>query len=53
MLFRGQVHGVGQVVGDVQLHVWERGHGQSHPSGPGRFFSAFNPISARVSSECR
>ncbi len=53
MLFGVQMHGVGEVVSDVELHVREGGHDQSHPSGPGRFFSAFNPISARVSSECR
>src|SRR5690606_23347058 len=31
----------------------EGGHGQSQPSGPGRFFSAFRPSSAKVSSERR
>lgn len=32
MLFSGEVHGVGQVVGDVKLHIREGCHSQSSSS---------------------
>lgn len=42
----------GQLRLDVMLDKFNVIH-QSHPSGPGRLRSAFNPISANVSTDAR